>query len=104
MTLVHKLFNLTRSSSYQPEIELLSREGCHLCDDAFQALQRHFETDRIRVVDITSSQELEDEFVFRIPVVRFKGDVIAEGIIGAREARQAERRARHLRHAAGKGQ
>ena len=75
------------------QIQLLSRPGCHLCDEAEVALQREFGAGNIEVVNILEHRALEDEFVFRIPVVLHAGDVIAEGIIGRHEARLARQKA-----------
>ena len=104
MTLVHKLFHRRRSGSVRPQIELLSRDGCHLCDEALAALAREFGARNIDVVDITSNQTLEDEFVFRIPVVLYEGAVVVEGIIGPKEARKAYQQVRRLSHTSGKHQ
>lgn len=46
---------------------------------------------RIEVLDITHDERLENEYVFRIPVVLHEGEVIAEGIIGRNEARNVRR-------------
>lgn len=91
MTLLNRLFRPPGSGGLTPTIELLSRPGCHLCDDALDALAREIRRVRIEVVDITEHAELEDEFVFRIPVVRHEGDVLAEGMIDRQEARKVKR-------------
>lgn len=69
------------------EIELLVRSGCHLCDDALRTLMTVFSASSIVVTDISGNSALEDEFVFRIPVVRCRGVVMAEGVISYSDAR-----------------
>jgi hypothetical protein len=102
MTIARKLLNWKRFRSDQPKVELLSRDGCHLCDEALEALTREFGSANIEVVNINSNQALEDEFVFRIPVVRFAGHVVVEGVIGPREARKAMNQVHRLHFEAGK--
>lgn len=77
-------------------IQLLGRPGCHLCDDARAALQPVFGRNAIEDVDITTVPELEDLYVFRIPVVLFEDQVVSEGIIDRKEARRALRRVRNI--------
>lgn len=62
-------------------IEFLTRSGCHLCDDAAPVVRRAARWARLRVVeiDIESSDDLVRDYGMRIPVVRFGGDVAAEG-------------------------
>ena len=45
----------------------------------------------IEEVDITQDRALEDEYVFRIPVVLHNGEVLAEGIVGPAEARTVKK-------------
>lgn len=77
-------------------IRLLGRPGCHLCDDARAALEPVFGRAMIDEVDITTDPALEDLYVFRIPVVLFKEQVIAEGIIDRAEAKLALRKVREI--------
>lgn len=61
----------------RPTIRLLTRPGCHLCDEARHALQAILEergaTGRlpalVREVDITSDADLERRHLERIPVL-----------------------------------
>jgi hypothetical protein len=80
-------------TSRQPGIELLMRPGCHLCEDAYSALGSAFGRANIRLTDITSGEDpaLEDEFVFRIPIVRYREHVLAEGIVTKYDARRIKR-------------
>jgi hypothetical protein len=83
-----------------PKIELLSRSGCHLCDDAARHARAVFGDRNVRIVDVTSDPLLEERFVFRIPVISFAGNPIVEGRIEREDARLARRRILRL-HADG---
>jgi hypothetical protein len=74
---------------------LLSKPNCSLCDEAARELRRVFGR-RIRVIDITLDRELEDVYVFRIPVLLLDETVVAEGRIDRRAAREAQRRTRTI--------
>ena len=78
-------------------VELLVRPGCHLCEDAMQALRPVFGSRNIAVTNILSDRTLEDEYVFRIPVVRYAGVVLAEGLISPNDAITARAYARRVR-------
>jgi glutaredoxin len=57
-------------------VTLYSRPGCHLCDDAREALQRvarraPFE---LNEVDITTDDALHARYLERIPVVTLNGE------------------------------
>jgi glutaredoxin len=57
-------------------VTLYGRPGCHLCDDAREALERvraglGFE---LREVDITSEDALHRRYLERIPVVALDGE------------------------------
>jgi glutaredoxin len=67
-------------------IVLVTREGCHLCDEALSLLQDlgvHPE-----LADVDADDELHRLYDFRVPVVLIDGAVVAEGRIsrGALEA------------------
>lgn len=65
-------------------MEFLTRNGCHLCEDALPTAQRVAALTRssLQVIEIESDDELVREFGLRIPVVRSgDGAVLAEGII-----------------------
>ena len=64
------------------DLELLTRQGCHLCEEALAVLTaagwQPVE------VDIDLDLALLYEFDHRVPVLRTSaGEVIAEGVIGA---------------------
>ena len=61
-------------------VTLLGRPGCHLCDDAREALERvradaPFE---LRLVDIERDDELFKRYLERIPVVCLDGEELFE--------------------------
>ena len=57
------------------EVTLITRTGCHLCDDA----QRAIETLRTEIVfewaavDVDSSEDLQDAYSDRVPVILVDG-------------------------------
>ncbi len=60
-------------------IVLVTREGCHLCDDALRLLQDlgvHPE-----LADVDTDDELHRLYDFRVPVVLVDDKVVAEGKI-----------------------
>jgi hypothetical protein len=75
-----------------PDLILYSRPGCHLCDDARDALQGLLEDRaarsqplaRLREVDITTNPDLERRFFETIPVVELSGDRLELAISPAR--------------------
>jgi glutaredoxin len=60
-------------------IVLVTRAGCHLCDDAL-ALLHQLDIDP-EVADVDSDDELHRLYDFRVPVVLIDGVVVAEGRI-----------------------
>lgn len=85
MSLANKLLSFTRRRV--PRVQLLTRPGCHLCEEAQAALDAVLGAEKVDLLDITQHPELEELYVFRIPVVLYEGDVMAEGVIGKAEAR-----------------
>ena len=53
-------------------VTLISRDGCHLCEVAEQALDRIVPGDWTRL-DVDSSVELQREYSDRVPVVLLDG-------------------------------
>ncbi|GAB2590231.1 glutaredoxin family protein [Nitrincola alkalisediminis] len=53
------------------KLELMSTEGCHLCDEAEAVLQLSVLADQVEVdwVDIAYDDALMDQFATRIPVL-----------------------------------
>jgi glutaredoxin-like protein DUF836 len=52
---------------------LYERAGCHLCDEARQALDAVIGPDRYERVDIDTSDELVVRYGFRVPVLAVDG-------------------------------
>lgn len=50
----------------------------------------------VSIVDIVGNRKLEDEYLFRIPVLLYRGAVIAEGRIDRSSAKVAMRTAVNL--------
>ena len=72
------------TASPLPEIHLYSRPGCHLCDEAREALQGMLE-DRatlgqsiatVHEIDITTDPDLERRYFDVIPVVELGGQAL----------------------------
>jgi hypothetical protein len=74
-------------------VTLYSKADCHLCHEAEQVVRRVFGARHVDVVDIIGDQRLEDEYIFRIPVLVVDGQVLAEGRITMADARRARRAA-----------
>ena len=58
-----------------PAVTLYARPGCHLCDDAREALERvrHEWPFALTEVDITTDDALHARYLERIPVVALDG-------------------------------
>ena len=61
------------------KVELVTREGCHLCEEAAELLRRGGVEVTLR--DVDSDPELFRLYDFRVPVVLQDGRVVAEGRI-----------------------
>ena len=64
-----------------PAVVLFSRPGCHLCDEAREALaelRREGYAFDLEEVDIDSRDELLRSYLERIPVVAVDGEVVSE--------------------------
>jgi hypothetical protein len=73
------------------EVELLSREGCHLCEDVLAELDRLAAEQplTVRLVDIDADPVLRHRYALRIPVVRVDGLELCEGRITEADLRAA---------------
>jgi len=60
-------------------VELVTREGCHLCEEAAELLRRGGVEVTLR--DVDADPELFRLYDFRVPVVLLDGRVVAEGRI-----------------------
>jgi glutaredoxin len=58
-------------------VELITRRGCHLCDDALELIQSLGVEPELRDVDLDS--RLFAAYDFRVPVVLVEGRVVGEG-------------------------
>ena len=69
------------------EIVLVTRQGCHLCDDALAFLRSLGVEPELR--DVDSNDELHALYDWRVPVVLLAGRVVAEGRIEIDTLRKA---------------
>jgi len=68
-------------------VELVTRRGCHLCDEALRALRAlGVEPSRL---DVDADPELFRLYDFRVPVVLLDGRVVGEGRLDAGALRRA---------------
>lgn len=98
MSLSQNVFRRLLHRRRNVAVQLLTRPGCHLCDEAEVAARREFGTANVETVNILEHAELEEQYVFRIPVILFDGEPMAEGQIGraaAHRARMAILRRQH---------
>jgi glutaredoxin len=70
-------------------VELVTRHGCHLCDDALALLRELGVEPRER--DVDADAELSRLYDFRVPVVLVDGRVAAEGRLDRDALRRALR-------------
>ncbi len=66
---------------------LITRQGCHLCDDALRALRAVGVDPELR--DVDGDEELFGLYDWRVPVVLVDGRVVAEGRIDQKALRKA---------------
>jgi len=69
------------------EIVLVTRKGCHLCDDALAALRAIGVEPELR--DVDADDDLYALYDWRVPVVTVDGRVVAEGRIDLDAVRRA---------------
>jgi len=72
------------------ELVLVTRQGCHLCDQAL-ALLRELGHDP-RLADVDADDELFRLYDWRVPVVLADGAVVAEGHISRQQLEKALKR------------
>ena len=66
---------------------LVTRQGCHLCDEALSLLRSlGHEPD---LADVDSDDRLHDLYDWRVPVILFEGHVVAEGKVEEAALRKA---------------
>jgi glutaredoxin len=59
------------------KVILVTRQGCHLCDEALRLLQALGVDPEMR--DVDADDELHRLYDFRVPVILIDGAVVAEG-------------------------
>lgn len=69
------------------DVVLVTRQGCHLCDEALSALRAAGVEPELR--DVDADDELHSLYDWRVPVVMVDGRVIAEGRIDRAALRKA---------------
>ncbi|HEY8840904.1 MAG TPA: glutaredoxin family protein [Candidatus Dormibacteraeota bacterium] len=69
------------------DLVLVTRQGCHLCDEAL-ALLRDLGLDPL-LVDVDTDDELFRLYDWRVPVVLVDGAVVVEGRISRSRLEQA---------------
>jgi predicted thioredoxin/glutaredoxin len=69
------------------EIVLVTRQACHLCDEALSALRSLGVEPELR--DVDADDHLHALYDWRVPVVMVDGRVVAEGRIDQERLRQA---------------
>jgi glutaredoxin len=62
-----------------PSVTLYTRQGCHLCDDAYALLVRH--DLRPKLVDIDADPALRERYNECVPVVEIDGRELFRGRI-----------------------
>jgi glutaredoxin len=61
------------------KVELITRNGCHLCHEALTLLQS-IGVEPV-LLDVDADPQLFSQYDFRVPVVRVDGRVVGEGAI-----------------------
>lgn len=69
------------------QVELVTRRGCHLCDDARDLLRQFGVEPQIR--DVDADPELFRLYDFRVPVLLLDGRVVGEGQLNEQALRRA---------------
>jgi glutaredoxin len=68
-------------------VVLVTRKGCHLCDQALALLHELGVEPELQ--DVDADDGLHDLYDWRVPVVLLEGRVVGEGRIGQEELRRA---------------
>ncbi|MGH7903074.1 MAG: glutaredoxin family protein [Candidatus Dormibacteraceae bacterium] len=69
------------------EVELITRAGCHLCDEALALLRAS--GCEPRLTDVDADPRLLDEYGWRVPVILVEGHIAAEGAVTLAVVRRA---------------
>jgi len=65
----------------------VTRQGCHLCEEALAALRSLGVEPELR--DVDTDDRLHDQYDFRVPVVLVDGRVVGEGKVRPEQLRRA---------------
>ncbi len=68
-------------------VVLITRQRCHLCDEALTALRSLGIEPELQ--DVDADDRLHDLYDFRVPVVLLDGRIVGEGRVGRDELRRA---------------
>ena len=81
--LLSKLKTFWRPAGHAAIVEIYSKPGCHLCDDAKAVLQRLQRRHRftLREVNIAADEKLLAEFGTRIPLVFVNGHLVCKYVV-----------------------
>ena len=74
--------------SLPPGLVVLSREGCHLCEEMLQELAEFEQAGRIptvTIVDVDSDAALARTFGLKVPVLLLDGSVICHYTLNSQE-------------------
>ena len=76
-------------------VTLYGRDGCHLCDDAREVLQRIRQTEpfELEEVDIEADDDLLKRYLERIPVIALDGEELFDFFVDEPKLRAALRSA-----------
>ena len=69
------------------QVELVTRRGCHLCDDAHDLLRRLCVDAQVQ--DVDADPELFRLYDFRVPVLLVNGRVVGEGRLDEQALKRA---------------
>lgn len=69
------------------ELVLVTRQGCHLCDEALAVLRSLGVEPELQ--DVDADERLHDLYDWRVPVILLDGKIVGEGRIGREELRRA---------------
>jgi glutaredoxin len=67
-------------------VELITRSGCHLCEEAERALREAGVSFLAR--DVDSDPELFQLYDWRVPVLLLGGEILCEGVIDSDQVRE----------------
>jgi glutaredoxin len=76
---------LRRPASPGPDVVMYTRQGCHLCEQAWEILQAAQKKYAFRLsqVDVDTDAALAEAFGLQVPVVTVDGDVRFRGQLNA---------------------